>query len=336
MFAIAGCARSPLSKVQQEVETQVQLLIDSGYVQNKYVVLYELVINDSNHIYMIADSEFPVEANLELPSKITKYKDKYLCFVELDEPEMSVKEMEKITDYSGNPIVETDYTFKWLFAVSKFGEKKVLVNFVKDGRYFFEYKELLPYFLGYVEDCPVQMGVISHDIRIYPRQTFNVDSVKHQLLGSVRNIYGKIYLKNNTDSVVCLSSDTQKHYAVISNQDSLYLSLCDSLPIILEPHESKIIEYESISNARFFNNLASEEEPWDYLYNLFCDSTYCLMKINRKDLKTRVMFLDSTDGFKVINEEGEQVFSLLKHNIYDKEERRIRNTKYWWNPERGK
>lgn len=74
------------------------------------MVLYELSINDSNHIYKIADSEFPVEPNLESLSKIVKYKDKYLCFIELDEPEMSVNDIKQVTGYSGNPTVETDNT----------------------------------------------------------------------------------------------------------------------------------------------------------------------------------------------------------------------------------
>lgn len=157
LFAIAGCARSPLNKVQQEVETQVKFLVDSGYVQNKYVVLYELVINDSNHIYQIVDSEFPVGANLELPSKITKYKDKYLCFIELDEPEMAVGDMERITHYFGSPIVETEYTVKWFFAVSKLGQKKILVDFLQyeDKGSFFNLTELWPYHSGYMKDCPV-------------------------------------------------------------------------------------------------------------------------------------------------------------------------------------
>ena len=79
------------------------------------MVLYELSINDSNHIYKIADSEFPVEPNLESLSKIVKYKDKYLCFIELDEPEMSVNDIKQVTGYSGNPTVETDNTPKWFF-----------------------------------------------------------------------------------------------------------------------------------------------------------------------------------------------------------------------------
>lgn len=92
------------------------------------MVLYELSINDSNHIYKIADSEFPVEPNLESLSRIVKYKDKYLCFIELDEPEMSVNDIKQVTGYSGNPTVETDNTPKWYLVVSKLGEKRVLVD----------------------------------------------------------------------------------------------------------------------------------------------------------------------------------------------------------------
>lgn len=330
LFAIVGCAQSPLSKVQQEVETQVKLLVDSGYIQNKYVVLYELVINDSNHIYKIADSEFPVDANLELPSKITKYKDKYFCFVEFDEPEMSVEDMVKITHYSGNPIVETNFIYKWFFGVSSFGQKKILIDLGKDENSYFDYPELWPYFPGYVKDYPVQMGVASHDIRMYNDQKpFNVDSIRKQSLEWTKNIYGKIYLKNNTDSTLCLSSSTLGHYAVVNNKDTLYLSLCDSLPIVLCPYESREIRYESIPNKRFFENLVLQKDPWEYFYNLFGKSTYCFMKINQEDLKTRVMSLDRTNGFRVADGNGEYVFKILNHGIYDKVERCLENTKLW-------
>ncbi|WP_291592698.1 Imm65 family immunity protein [Bacteroides sp.] len=333
LFAIVGCKQSPLSQVQQVVEAQTKLLVDSGYIENKYVVLYELGISDSNHIYSVADSEFPVDATLELPSKIVKYKDKYLCFVELDEPEMLIDEMEKNAHYYGNPMVDTKYLVKFLIGVSKSGQKKVLIGAPSgEDTHFYDITELWPYFSGYVEDCPVQMGIVSHDARIYSGQTFNVDSIRQQLLAGTKNIYGEMYLKNNTDSVVCLSSSTKKHYAIINNQDTLYLSLCDSLPITLGPHESTVIQYESIPNRKFYKKMALEKDPWGYFYNLFCESTYSFMKINQEDLKTRVMFWGSTYfyGFEVTNEEGERLFHILNHGIYDKEERRMRNTKFWW------
>lgn len=113
LFAIVGCVKHPLSKVQQMVETQVKLLVDSGCIRNQYVVLCELVFNDSYHIYIIADSEFPMDViPLEIPSKIVPYKDKYLCFIEWDEPEMSVNKMKEITGYAGNPVKDTDFTCK--------------------------------------------------------------------------------------------------------------------------------------------------------------------------------------------------------------------------------
>lgn len=334
LFALVGCTRSPLSKVQQEVEAQVRLLIDSGLIQNKYVVLYEHTDNGSSHIYRISDSEFPVDnATLELPSKIVSYKDKYLCFIELDEPEMSFDELKKITCYSGNPMIETEHTYKWFLAVSEQGQESKLVDFDWEKKSYLDYTELWPHFSGYSEDCPVQMGVVFHDIETYSRPSFtlNVDSVRQQLLSYyIKSIYGRVYLKNNTDSVVSLSSSTKKHYAVINNRDSLYLSLCDSLPIILGPHERKEIRYVSIpSQQSFFERLSKEEDPWEYFYNLFCKSTYCLMKINHKDLVTRVMFLDCACGFEVTTEKGESLFRLLKHGIYDKDERIERNVKLW-------
>ena len=101
LFVIVGCKQPTINKVQQAVEAQAKLLVDSGLIANEYVVLYELAINDSNHIYSIQAADCPADLKFEYPSKIIKYKDKYLCFIELDEAPMSAKEM--IAWRSGSP-----------------------------------------------------------------------------------------------------------------------------------------------------------------------------------------------------------------------------------------
>lgn len=68
----------------------------------------------------------------------------------------------------------------------------------------------------------------------------------------IKEIIGELYLKNNTDSTICVSSEATKHYAVVNNHDSLYLSLCDSLPIILEPNEYKIARYKTLPHQECF------------------------------------------------------------------------------------
>ncbi|UVR10533.1 Imm65 family immunity protein [Bacteroides ovatus] len=133
--------------------------------------------------------------------------------------------------------------------VSKLGEKKILIDtsLLRGWGTYFNITELWPYFSGYVKGCPVQMGVMSHDVELSDSYlSCNVDSIKRNLLWNenqnttmIKNVYGQMYLKNNTDSVVYLSSSTKKHYAVVDGQDSLYLSLSDSLPIILGPNEKK-------------------------------------------------------------------------------------------------
>ena len=108
LFVIVGCKQPTINKVQQAVEAQAKLLVDSGLIANEYVVLYELAINDSNHIYSIQAADCPADLKFEYPSKIIKYKDKYLCFIELDEAPMSAKEMIEASSYSGNLVVEGD------------------------------------------------------------------------------------------------------------------------------------------------------------------------------------------------------------------------------------
>ena len=47
LFAIVGCKQPAINKVQQAVEAQAKLLVDSGLIANEYVVLYELKKKDS-------------------------------------------------------------------------------------------------------------------------------------------------------------------------------------------------------------------------------------------------------------------------------------------------
>lgn len=106
LFAIVGCKQPAINKVQQAVEAQAKLFVDSGLIVNEYVILYELAINDSNHIYRIQAADCPADLKFEYPSKILKYKDKYLCYIELDELPMSADEMIDISGYSGNLVEE--------------------------------------------------------------------------------------------------------------------------------------------------------------------------------------------------------------------------------------
>lgn len=152
----------------------------------------------------------------------------------------------------------------------------------------------------------------------------------------INNVYGRMYLKNNTVSTVCLSSNTKEHYAIVNGHDSLYLLLCDSLPIVLTPLERKNIKYRSLSgqsSSSFFKHLALEQDSWEYFYNLFCNSVYCLMDINDENHETKVMFHDIGNyGFEITSEKfgKESLFRILNHGIYDQEERRTRNTLFWW------
>lgn len=61
LFVIVGCKQPTINKVQQAVEAQAKLLVDSGLIANEYVVLYELAINDSNHIYSIQAADCPAD-----------------------------------------------------------------------------------------------------------------------------------------------------------------------------------------------------------------------------------------------------------------------------------
>lgn len=341
LFAIVGCEQPTINKVQQAVEAQARLLVDSGLIVNEYVVLYELSINDSNHIYQIQASDCPAWG-FDYPSKIIKYKNRYFCFIELDEAPMSVDEMIELTGYSGNLNMEGGGGKTWILVVSKRGEKKEMIDIslLEPGWItYFNITELWPYFPGYVKRCPVQMGIMSHDVELKDWVlNCNADSIKQKIFWEenqdctmIKGVYGQMYLKNNTDSTICMSLGTKRHYAVVNDRDSLYLSLCDSLPIVLEPNEYKIVKYESLPRQdRFFQNLALEEDAWEYFYNLFCRSAYCFMNVNGENSQTKVMFHNIDNyGFNVGNSNLGIYLRILNRGIYDKKNGEREKIRLW-------
>lgn len=327
-FFIISCTDCYFSDIQQRVIEQTKMLIDSGYIMRKYALLCEIAINDSSQIYSISESDAPIGGRIyELPSKIYKYKNKFLCFIELDEPEMTMEETRKITMYTGGTMDGCE-EIKWILGLSKYKDKQTLIDFSPDKDSYYDFTELWPYFSGYVKDVPLQIGISGHNAKVSLTSSLNVDSVRNYLMNpyyaNIENIYGEIYLKNNTDSLMYLSSDSKAHCAIVNNHDTLYLSLLDSLPLQLKPNESKKIKYESIPNNLFFEQLPYDN-AWTYLYNLFCNSAYSLMKINQKPYKVRVMHLDCGYGFHVTNKTGKDIFEVLNQGIYDKEARTRRN-----------
>lgn len=321
LFVIVGCKQPTINKVQQAVEAQAKLLVDSGLIANEYVVLYELAINDSNHIYSIQAADCPADLKFEYPSKIIKYKDKYLCFIELDEAPMSAKEMIEASSYSGNLVVEGDGGKSWLLVVSKLGEKKILIDtsLLRGWGTYFNITELWPYFSGYVKGCPVQMGVMSHDVELSDSYlSCNVDSIKRNLLWNenqnttmIKNVYGQMYLKNNTDSVVYLSSSTKKHYAVVDGQDTPFLQ--DELVAVVHTH-SKLAVSDEIAPEDLPNIPLVLRERGSGTLDVFERS---LLRHNLKLSSLNVlMYLGSTESIKLFLEHTDCMGIVSIRSVY--------------------
>ena len=92
---LGGCVSPSFSPVEihKRVAEQVKVLIDSGYLQTPYIEINEVLSNNSSIIYSIKGADSPGSDGAELPSKVMTYKGKYLCFIELDEQEMSRTEL---------------------------------------------------------------------------------------------------------------------------------------------------------------------------------------------------------------------------------------------------
>ena len=112
--------------IHQRAAILVAMLIDSNYIHHSYLEVLEIVSNDSNVIYRVRPSDSAASCTDELPSRVLSYKDKYLCFIELDEQEMSRNELfEKgivaDSNFQSNSL-DFDDGF-WLLALQKYGKE---------------------------------------------------------------------------------------------------------------------------------------------------------------------------------------------------------------------
>ncbi|GAA6258899.1 Imm65 family immunity protein [Bacteroides sp. f07] len=337
LILLGGCTSpsTSLKEIHQRVVDQIALLVDSGYLQTQYIEVMERVSNDSSVIYSISASDSPASRTDELPSKVIKYKDKYFCFIKLEEPEMSRTELYEKGIVSDSTFWSNEYISDegfWLLAIRKYENKHVLVKERAEYiGYVTEYPELWEYLSGsFQHGSPLSMALHSHNIAVADSLLFQlddlvVDSLKHY----IESFFGMIQLKNQTDSTIILSNNNLNDlsYAVVNGADTLRLILRDSLPAVIEPHGADFPRFDSESPHRFLQKLP-EQDVWMSMYRLFCDSTFCFLKVNGVPTNFRILH-DDTRFFNYMEVDsnarnlklgnGRRVF--YNKGVYDKDER---------------
>ena len=138
LIILGGCiSPSPsLEDIHQRVAKQVEVLIDSGYLLTTYIEIDEVFSTDSNSLYYIGESDSPGSDGAELPSRVIKYKERYLCFIELDEPEMSRTELFErgfVSDSNFHENLCLNRGRDWLLALRKYENGSTLVKKVISG-----------------------------------------------------------------------------------------------------------------------------------------------------------------------------------------------------------
>lgn len=346
---LGGCLSPsfPLEEVHQRVAKQIELLIDSGYLAMPYIEIYEIVSNDSNVIYRIGSSDSPASQDAELPSRIMKYRDRFLCFIELDEPEISRTELfrqEVVADSAFRENLYLGDTCYWLLACRKYEEKQTLVRIdipqvigLSDIPYktIFDYPELWPYFSGgkpYEESSLMVLdshNLIVSEPYVQDLNNLEIDSLKQY----VERFGGEIFVRNLTDSSLTLSCglNSKRHYAVVNGADTLNFHLKDSLPIVIKAHGYKYLKYDSEHPYSFLQKLP-KQNIWMSMYKLFSDSTFCFLNIDGISQKYRIMHDDTQwqNFMKGSLSTGNRLF--FNENIDDKEDRSQRFFKLFFKP----
>ena len=317
LWLLSGCIRKPNDvDMYQRAIGYAQSLVDSGYITDDYVQLYELKTSEFSSIYSIFGTDTPISDAPEYPSRIVKVGEKFFCFTELDEPELSVEQIYCITNvydaYLG--LRSNDI---WFLGISKNENAGAMVKRSPDIDNLFDYSELWSYFSGgQPERRDFYMWLFTHDIVLSDPACLELDSLGFH----IKKLDGEIYVANKTDTIVVLSSDLLgRDFVVANGSDTLVLSLKDSLPIEIPANHSLTLRYESKENSSFFQNLPCKN-TWMSLYKLLGDSTFSLLKISVEAKKIRLLHGDLPFSY-LRDDSGETLKEFWNEGIFDKEER---------------
>lgn len=320
LWLLSGCIRKPNDvDMYQRAIGYAQTLVDSGYITDNYIQFCELQTNTSSSIYSIFGSNGPNANCTEYPSRIITVGDKCFCFTELDEPELSVEQIYRLTNvYDAGLVIRSNDI--WFLGISKNENAGAMVKRSPDIDNLFDYSELWPYFSGgQPERRDFYMWLFTHDIVLSDPVYLESDSLKFH----IKKICGDIYVTNKTNSPVVLSPDSLDRTFIVANgSDTLMLSLKDSLPIKIPANHSLILRYKSKENSSFFQKLPCKN-TWMSLYKLLGDSTFSLLKINGEAKTIRLLHGDPP--FSYLRDDSDEFLKeFWNEGIFDKEQRRQR------------
>lgn len=321
-FILWGCVHKPENFYQRAID-YVMPLVDSGYMVDDYINLYELATNDSNSIYEISCMLGPF-SRPEYPSKIVKQNGKFFCFTELDEPELSVEQIYILTNRQDKSL-DCSSLDLWFLGISKYGENGVVIRDSAMRIKLIEYSCLWPYLsLTKPNDKSFFMCLTSHDLEVS-----NVDSiVDDSLKFFINRISGEIEIFNRTDSTIVLSlSNRNKSFVVINGSDTLDFVISESFPLEIHSNDSETLRYLSSENKTFFQKLPSSS-TWDDLYKMLSDSTFSLLKINGKDSIFHLMHNDFRICSELKSDSGKVLKELWNKGVFDKQKRSQRFFKF--------
>jgi hypothetical protein len=260
----------------------------------------------------------------------------------LDEPELSRTELWKQNVVKDSLFNENQFLVDscyWLFACKKFEDQEVFIkvdipqviglsDYHIPLRY--EISKLWPYFSGgkpYGKSALIVLT--SYELIVnqqYANEFYDLEVDKFNQYTDT--IYGDIYVKNLTDSAMTLSDGSiKKQFAILNGNDTLELKLTTDLPVTIPSGKYIYLKY-IIDRPYAFTQKLPTSDTWMSMYRLFCDSTFCFLKINGVDQKYRLMHCDKGGVNFMHTNTPFQSRIFYNAGIDDKEERTARFFKW--------
>lgn len=308
ILSLSGCKSDNDKILLKQIEKH---LIDTRSIDSKYVIVYKLYESKIGEVYMITPGHAPAFAFTgEWPSKIQKYKDKYICLIDPTNEKILPEDfIRTYTSYNLSleydiPIVDS-YEM-WFVGISKDGKQTDVVRGDYEKGYFSIciYPSLFKYLFSQYNKTEIQFMASNYEWVVDDSYEIGASLNKHLLqmdLGEVFPIYSSKSIR-----------DGSGFFATINGVDTLRYEITDTLN-----HRYFI---KSIPNINFYKHLP-ETNTWEYLQGLLSDSTYYFYKGNEMYGRIWVPYCNSAPWEFINNELGLVVDIFYKEGI----SKRIRN-----------
>lgn len=260
LVLLSGCTPD---KILDVLVLESQSIINNNDSRMKYLLAYQMSNNSNGMVFQLSYNDNPCfEPTGEYPTKVIKYKDKYICVFN-----SWVKSSITYNDCFECPI-DTSAAFLWddkiwYIGISPDGERCDIIKTFKNNKlaglpYHF------PVLLKYIYKEYSEHNIPRFIFEDYECVVDNNYESKQTMKEHFKQLSGTIYFSNPYDDCFSVPKE-QSFFGTLNGKDTLKFFVSDTI--------NQRLFIDSVSHSSFIDNLPSNN-TWCYLQQLLEDSTY--------------------------------------------------------------